>query len=47
MVMTASNLAAVRLTDIQYIPNGLILDEMWLALNALACIGMAHLVLRK
>jgi hypothetical protein len=37
----------VRLTDIQYVPNTLILDEIWLALNALACVGMAHLALRR
>lgn len=39
--------AAVRLVDIRYIPNGLVLDEIWLALNALACIGMGYLVLRR
>ena len=39
--------AAVRLTDIQWIPNTVILDEMWLVANALACIGIAHLVLRR
>lgn len=39
--------AAVRLTDIQYVPNVLILDELWLALNAAACVGIAHLALRR
>jgi serine protease len=37
----------VRVTDIQYVPNTLILDEIWLVLNALACVGMAHLALRR
>ena len=40
--------AAVRLTDIQYMPNSIaILDKVWLVTNAIACIGMAHLALRK
>lgn len=39
--------ASMRLTDIQYVPNTLMLDEMWLALNALACVGMARLALRR
>jgi serine protease len=37
----------VRIIDIQYIPNTLMLDEMWLALNALACTGLGYLVLRR
>ncbi|WP_428261422.1 S8 family serine peptidase [Haliangium sp.] len=39
--------AAVRVTDIHYIPNGFVFDEMWLALNALVCIGLGALVLRR
>jgi serine protease len=35
----------VRLIDIQYIPN--MFDEMWLAINALACTGLGYLVLRR
>jgi serine protease len=35
----------VRLIDIQYIPN--MFDEMWLAVNALACTGLGYLVLRR
>jgi serine protease len=35
----------VRLVDIQYIPN--MFDEMWLAVNALACTGLGYLVLRR
>lgn len=38
---------AVRVTDIQWVPNTLMLDELWLALNALACVAMARLVLRR
>ena len=38
--------AAARLTDIQYVPNTFGLDEIWLALNAIACLGIAHLALR-
>ncbi len=37
----------VRMTDIHWIPNTMMLDEMWLVLNAIACIGIAHLVLRR
>ncbi len=39
--------AVVRTTDIHWVPNALMLDEIWLALNALACIGLARLVLRR
>ncbi|GAB4566028.1 MAG: S8 family serine peptidase [Haliangiales bacterium] len=39
--------AAVRVTDIQYIPNGFIFDEMWLVLNALVCVGLGGLLLRR
>ena len=39
--------AGAQLIDIQYVPNTLILDEIWLVLNALACIGMARLALRR
>lgn len=35
----------VRLVDIQYVPN--MFDEMWLAVNALACTGLGYLVLRR
>jgi serine protease len=35
----------VRLIDIQYVPN--MFDEMWLAINALACTGLGYLVLRR
>ncbi|MCG8416777.1 MAG: S8 family peptidase [Proteobacteria bacterium] len=39
--------AVVRLTDIQYVPDAIILDEIWLVLNAVICIGMARLALRR
>lgn len=39
--------AAVRVIDISYVPNALMLDEVWLVLNAFACIGMAQLALRR
>jgi serine protease len=37
----------VRVIDIQYIPNTLMLDEMWLALNAAVCTGLGYLTLRR
>lgn len=37
--------AIVRVIDIQYIPSSF--DEMWLAVNALACTGLGYLVLRR
>jgi serine protease len=39
--------AVAGLTDIHYVPNFLVLDQTWLVLNALACLGMAHLTLRR
>ena len=39
--------AAAGFTDVHWVPNTLMLDELWLALNAFACIAMARLVLRR
>jgi serine protease len=39
--------AAARVTDIQWVPNSLMLDEMWLAVNAAICVGIARLALRR
>ncbi|WP_152629855.1 S8 family serine peptidase [Haliangium ochraceum] len=39
--------AVVRIIDIQYVPNALMLDELWLGLNALLCLGLGFLVLRR
>ncbi len=39
--------AAVRLTDILYVPNVLMLDELWLAANAAISLALAALILRR
>ncbi len=49
-VGVAGHLLAVLLlssTDVAWIPNRLFLDEGWLLVNALACVGLAHLVARS
>ncbi len=38
---------AARVTDIQYVPGVGLLDALWLAMNALVCVGAAMLVLRR
>jgi serine protease len=37
----------VNALDVQWIPNVLGLDQLWLALNAGACLAIAHVVARK
>jgi serine protease len=39
--------ATMRLTDVHYIPSSFFLNELWLLVNAVACIGMARLALRR
>ncbi len=39
--------AAVRLTDIHWVPNIFVMDQAWLVLNAALCAGIAHLALRR
>jgi len=39
--------AAVRVTDIHWVPNVFVMDQAWLVLNAALCAGIAHLALRR
>jgi serine protease len=39
--------AAARVTDIHWVPNSLMLDEMWLAANAAICVAIGRLALRR
>jgi serine protease len=39
--------AVVRLNDIHWVPNALMLDQLWLAANALVCVGLAAVVMRR
>ena len=38
---------AARVTDVQGIPGGPLVDEIWLVLNAIACVSIAILALRR